>query len=84
MYSGLPLIVTEIQAAKTYVSEEWGLTVPEDSTKVQADVIEQLLDNPERRREMGQAGKEAVEEQYSWENEEDRLLELYEDVLAGK
>jgi len=84
MYSGLPIVVTEIQAAESYVSEEWGLTVPENATQVQADAIEQLLDDPEWRSEMGRAGRKAVEEKYSWEAEEDRLLELYEDVLADK
>jgi glycosyltransferase involved in cell wall biosynthesis len=82
MYAGLPVIITNIQATERYVSRDWGRIVPEHETGKQADVIADLLDDPALRSEMGSAGRNAVESQFSWESEQEKLLELYEDVLS--
>jgi glycosyltransferase involved in cell wall biosynthesis len=66
------------------VSRDWGRIIPEHETDKQADVIADLLDDPVLRSEMGSAGRNAVESRFSWESEEEKLLELYEDVLSKR
>jgi glycosyltransferase involved in cell wall biosynthesis len=84
MYAGLPVVITDIQATERYVSRDWGRIIPEHETDKQADVIADLLDDPVLRSEMGSAGRNAVESRFSWESEEEKLLELYEDVLSKR
>jgi glycosyltransferase involved in cell wall biosynthesis len=85
MTVGLPVIASNFPVWQEVVEENnCGLTVnpfdPEDIAKA----IEYLLDNPDQARKMGQNGRKAVLEKYNWENEEQKLIELYENLLKGK
>lgn len=46
--------------------------------------IEQLLDNPKELSDIGKANRELVEKQYSWEAENQKLIDLYEDICNKK
>lgn len=81
MYSELPVIITDIQATDRYFSPAWGVVVPENDTQTQATAICELLDDPERSKAMGAAGRAAVEASFCWEREERKLLELYDELL---
>jgi len=48
-----------------------------------AGCIDELLDDPERRAEMGRIGRERVERKLSWEHSEQNLLAAYRRALAG-
>jgi glycosyltransferase involved in cell wall biosynthesis len=45
--------------------------------------IEELLDDPARRSEMGRLGRERVEQELSWEHSERNLQEAYRSLLNG-
>lgn len=47
-----------------------------------ADNILQLMEDPERRRKMGQIGKRRVEEELAWEYEIPKLLSAYEKLWS--
>jgi glycosyltransferase involved in cell wall biosynthesis len=47
-----------------------------------ARAIDELLDDPERRREMGRAGRARVERALAWEHSERTLVEAYERALS--
>jgi glycosyltransferase involved in cell wall biosynthesis len=47
-----------------------------------AGCIDELLDDPERRAEMGRIGRERVERKLSWEHSEQSLLAAYRRALA--
>jgi glycosyltransferase involved in cell wall biosynthesis len=49
-----------------------------------AACIEELLDDPERRAEMGRLGRERVARELSWEHSERALGDAYGSVLNGK
>jgi glycosyltransferase involved in cell wall biosynthesis len=49
-----------------------------------ARLIASLMDDPERRRIMGLAGRQRVETQLAWMYEEKHLLQVYETVCAGR
>lgn len=82
MYAELPVVITDIQATNRYVSQDWGRIVPQDNTTKQADAVADLLTGAALRSEMGSAGRNAVESRFSWESEQDRLLELYDRLLS--
>jgi glycosyltransferase involved in cell wall biosynthesis len=56
----------------------WGSTVDEHDTLMVVDQIRQLLLNSEHRHTMGQAGREHVLENYTW----DRVADAYLTALG--
>ena len=81
MGSGLPVILSDTRPARR-LAEEYDCCVcvdPEDIGGIAA-AIRSLLDDPERARQMGERGFRAVQEKYSWGNEEKKLLALYEEL----
>jgi type III pantothenate kinase len=60
-----------------------GLCVPPGDPALLAQALNELLDDPERRRKMGLAGKRAVAERFSAETHLDALLAGYRRARAG-
>jgi glycosyltransferase involved in cell wall biosynthesis len=48
-----------------------------------ADAIGRLLDDPELAQRMGQAGREQVVQQHTWDHVYDRVLAIYRDLTRG-
>ena len=46
-----------------------------------AQAIKYLLEHPELRHKMGENGRRAVREKYNWENEAQKLLAVYKELL---
>jgi len=46
-----------------------------------AEKILYLLDNPDKAKKLGSKGRKLIEEKYSWEIEQKKLLDIYEKVL---
>jgi len=44
--------------------------------------IEELMDDPDRRRRMGEAGRDRVSSELAWEHQEGQLLAAYESVTG--
>ena len=59
-----------------------GLTVPAGDPRALAEALGRLLDDPARRREMGEAGRAAVAERYSRRNHLDAVLGAYREARA--
>lgn len=83
MAAGLPVIASDFPFWKTIIEETGcGICVDsQDSMAVRKACID-LLNNPERGQEMGQSGRTAVLEKYSWASEEKKLLDLYNSFLG--
>lgn len=47
-----------------------------------ADKIEELLNDPDRRAEMGRIGRERVEEQFAWPHQVPKLIGAYQRIFA--
>ena len=56
------------------------LVSPPTDPQALAAAIGWILAHPEEADLMGQAGRRAVEDEYSWEREQDRLLTLYDEL----
>lgn len=54
-----------------------GLVPPSDAPEALFEALVQLAADPERRRQMGAAGRRAFREQYNWSRQEEHLLSVY-------
>lgn len=84
MSAGIAVLASDFPLWRGIVEDsDAGLCVdPLDSVAI-ARTLSALLDDPARLEAMGQAGRRAVVERYSWENEEQTLLALYEENSAA-
>ena len=63
---------------------EAGAFVADNSPAKLAVVIDQLLDDPERRRRMGKHGRKRMVELLAWDHQGRRYIDLYRQLLNGR
>jgi glycosyltransferase involved in cell wall biosynthesis len=81
MQVGIPVICTDFILWKQIIDEEQcGIYVNPRDIKSIANAIEQVLENPDKAKEMGKRGQKAVLEKYNWSTQEKILLKLYKSV----
>ena len=64
-----------------------GTGTPLDPETFESDLaaaLEEMCSDPQRAREMGQAGRRRVEEHFSWESIAVKTMAFYQDVIAGR
>ncbi|MDG2304909.1 MAG: glycosyltransferase family 4 protein [Candidatus Binatia bacterium] len=61
-----------------------GILVEPGSGEALAGAISELLDAPDRRREMGLAGRQRVEELFTWRRAAERRVEIYREAIAER
>ncbi|MFZ5951431.1 MAG: glycosyltransferase family 4 protein [Candidatus Rifleibacteriota bacterium] len=84
MAAGLPVIASDFPIWKDIVEgNQCGLCVDPLNPKEIAVAINTLMESPEMAREMGDNGRTAIEMRYNWQNEEEKLLSIYKNVLNG-
>ena len=84
MVAGLPFIGPDfaVEVEPVVREEKCGLLMNTAQPEEIAQALDWLCDNPSLAREMGQRGRQAVISKYNWENEEKKLLNIYEKILA--
>jgi glycosyltransferase involved in cell wall biosynthesis len=83
MAAGLPVVgVSGGGVGAIVVDNRTGLLVAPDDPDQMARAIEQLLKNPELRKEMGSAGRKRAVDQFSLEASADGILKAYETAMA--
>lgn len=84
MLAGLPVICTDFTRWKEFVQRyQCGICVDPEKIDEIAAAIRYLLEHPDEARQMGQNGRRAVEEEFNWRMEEEKLLQLYRTVEKG-
>ena len=85
MAAGLPVVATAVGGIPDVVVEGVNgfLVPPRDPTSL-AQAITRMLDDPDRRHRMGQAGRKRAIEHFSAERMVERTQNLYEQLLAEK
>ena len=84
MAAGCPVIVTpEVGMASLVQEAGCGVVAGGDPANLGLE-MKQLLDDHERRRDMGNAGRRAVQIKYSWKTIGKQMLDVYTDVLADR
>lgn len=78
MMSGLPVICSDFILWKQII-EKYNCGICIDPTDIDAiaSAIVYLRDHPDEARRMGQNGRRAVEEEFNWKTQEEKLLQLY-------
>lgn len=78
MASGLPVVASRVGGISELVAHgQTGLLVERNNPSALAEALLRLLDNPVLASAMGQAGRERVEQKFSWERIVDRLKLCY-------
>lgn len=78
-----PVVATRVGGVPRYVTEgENGLLADGGDVQGFARTIDELLNQPERARDMGQAGRRRILERHSWRKSAEKLLALYETLLS--
>jgi colanic acid/amylovoran biosynthesis glycosyltransferase len=82
---GLPVISTlHSGIAEAVQNGESGFLVPERDANALAEKLEYLIEHPNLWPEMGRKGRKYLVEHYDIDKLNDRLVEMYQRLLAGK
>ncbi|MCP4367661.1 MAG: glycosyltransferase family 4 protein [Deltaproteobacteria bacterium] len=82
MAGGLAIIGSNFPKWKEVIEGgNFGITVNPKNPRDIARAIDYLLDNPESLKQMAEKGIKAVHEQFSWDNEKEKLLQIYSHLL---
>jgi len=82
MAAGCPIVQFDLTEGRVSAEAASDYARPNDAADI-ADKIVALLDDPDRRRRMGEFGRRRVLEQLSWEHEAPKLLAAYEVLFGG-
>lgn len=80
MMLGLPFVQFDLRQASSEAGNA-ALVVREHSPQALADGIVELIDDPERRKRMGLAGRAVAEREFQWSLEARRYLDAYRNLL---
>jgi len=83
MREGVPVIAPDfcVEIKRIIEEADCGVLVKDiTDPRAIADAIIELLKNPEKARDLGQNGREAVVTTYNWQKEEEKLLAVFESL----
>lgn len=80
--AGLPVIASREGESAAFLSEcDGGILVDPTNIDEVANAIIWLFENPEKAEAMGRRGQEMIFSKYNWENEEPRLIALFDSLM---
>ncbi len=83
MEAGIPFIASNFPDWIDFVEKyQCGICVEPSNIEQIVEAMLYLKNNPEKAREMGMNGRKAVEENFSWKNEEIKLFSFYARILG--
>lgn len=78
---GIPVVASNVGGLPEVVRDgETGLLVPPEHPQALADALLALLQDPQRRKRMGEAGREWACARYNWQTNVDQMLNVYRQV----
>ncbi|HET6846474.1 MAG TPA: glycosyltransferase, partial [Anaerolineales bacterium] len=85
MDTGLPVIATRVEGVEEVIqSDEEGILIPPEDARALADSISLLIDNPDRRKSMGNAGRARVRAAYTTDLMCEKYLSLMQNLLPDR
>ena len=83
--AGLPSVASRVGGIpESVVDGRTGILVPSESPEALAEALVQLLRDPVRRSEMGEAGRSRAAAEFDLGRQTKELLSIYEETLASK
>ena len=83
MAFGVPFVAFDLRETRRLAEGAAAYARPGDVAGF-AGLIDRLLDDPERRAEMGQVGRRLVEDRIAWDKQETAYLEVYQKLLRRR
>jgi glycosyltransferase involved in cell wall biosynthesis len=78
MAAGLPVIASDFPLWRSIIEKaKCGICVDQTNPKEIRDKIESLISDTDKLKQMGINGRKAVDEEYNWEVEENKLINFY-------
>lgn len=78
---GLPVVASQVGGLPEVVRDgETGLLVPPEQPQALADALLRLIEDPQLRARLGQAGRAWVRARYDWQTNVEQMLEVYRQV----
>lgn len=85
MSAGIPVIASDFPLWRDIVAgNDCGLLVDPLQPSAIAEAIDYLITHPEEADRMGHNGRRAVENQYNWEHEGQKLVAFYNSILTSR
>jgi len=85
MASGLPVIGTSVNAIGESIQDGiTGFVIPPNDPNSLSEALIKLIDNPDLRKNMGQAGRQRIKNELSIERMVERTEEIYHQVLCQR
>lgn len=86
MALGKPVICTELGTGTSYVTvhQQTGLVVPPRDSHALAQAMDQLLNNQDQCKRMGQAARARVNQEFALDKMVDRVMQVYNLILENK
>jgi glycosyltransferase involved in cell wall biosynthesis len=81
MAMGRPIVAFDLHETRVTAGDA-ALYVPANNTRAFAKAIHALLEDPERRWQIGESGRRRVERDLSWEVSRRALVGFYEQLLG--
>lgn len=81
MALGKPIVAFDLHEHRVTAQDAAAYVIPNDELSFAQQIVA-LMDDPERRKKMGQIGRERVEKELAWSYQSKRLLEAYEALAA--
>jgi phosphatidylinositol alpha-mannosyltransferase len=77
-----PVVASDIDGYREVMTPEVGVAVPPGDPRAVVDAVVSLLEDEERRRELGSAARTLAQERYSWDEISRKLLGIYQLALG--
>jgi phosphatidylinositol alpha-mannosyltransferase len=77
-----PVVASDIEGYRDVAGPETGLLVSPGDADALAEALVALLEDEERRRALGEAGRRIAQERYSWGRVAGRLVEIYSELVS--
>lgn len=85
MSCGCPVVASDAEGFCEVIKDgETGIIVPRNNPEAAAQAIQALIDNPERRHQMGIAGRQHVQQLYDWNKNVETMKQYYQELLQRK
>lgn len=82
MSAGIPVIGSNFPLWKEIIDrKQCGICVDPMNPKAISDAINYLIEHPNKARDMGENARLAIEEEYNWEAESEKLISLYKKLI---
>lgn len=79
----MPVVLSDLPPSRVFVGDKpCAIMVTPDDYVAYADAIELLLTNPTQREAMGREGLNLVENEFNWQTESNKLVDLYQSLVV--